>query len=219
MWSFSNADVEVHWERGDELVFLVTAWPHYLPWPGWFNLFISLESQTSFRFCRLRNFWRKEDSRSSHYFPPASHHSLPASVPASFTLLLRLEITYPALSHPLPVLVPDAIPGTPPAPQLCFLPSTGSSSARAHTLLYHPFEERGLSPAPTSSSCFCPIFLLCFPGEFWEESSPLAFPSSSPPFLSLAHTNKAFCPYCYAKTAPAKGPVASTLTNASMVSF
>lgn len=49
----------------------------------------------------------------------SSHPSLPAFVPISFTLLSRLEITYPAQSHPLFVLVPDAAPGTslcPPAP-------------------------------------------------------------------------------------------------------
>lgn len=50
---------------------------------------------------------------------PSSHPFLPASVPISFALLLRLEIMYPAQSHPLFMFAPDAAPGTslcPPAP-------------------------------------------------------------------------------------------------------
>ena len=63
---------------------------------------------------------------------------------------------------------------------------------------------------------FCPLYKYVNPPR---ELATLPVSKSSPPFLSLAHTNKAFCPYCYTKTAPVKGPVASILTNASMVSF
>ena len=63
---------------------------------------------------------------------------------------------------------------------------------------------------------FCPLYKYVNPPR---ELATLPVSKSSPPFLSLAHTNKAFCPYCYTKTDPVKGPVASILTNASMVSF
>lgn len=78
---------------------------------------------------------------------PSSHSSLPASVPVSFAPLLRLEIMYPAQSHPLFMLVPDAAPGTslcPPAPfpALYWILSCAFTHA---TFLSHLRKEKNIS--------------------------------------------------------------------------
>lgn len=82
---------------------------------------------------------------------PPSHRSLPAPVPISFVLLLRLEITFPDQSHPL-LLTPDATPGTSLIGSFC--------AVTCATFLSHLRKEKKAS-CPHLLPCHCPIFLLC----------------------------------------------------------